>query len=207
MAAVFEQQITQSFCGVATATMMLNAMDGSKPCTQPYAPYPWFTQCNVLAGEKARKAVSVQRISMMGMTLKQHRDLLVANGVRAVCAHAGEATKQPAKDSGKDEQGNGCEALIDAAAFRKQVQVVLGKPGWQLAVNFKRAVLADDGKGGGHFSPIAAYHGPTDSVLVMDVARYKYPPFWVPLELLFKAMATRDGDSGRHRGAVYAFPL
>ena len=34
----------------------------------------------------------------------------------------------------------------------------------------------------------------------MDVARYKYPPFWVDADLLWQAMATPDTVSGRHRG-------
>ena len=32
--------------------------------------------------------------------------------------------------------------------------------------------------GDGHFSPVAGYHAGTDSVLVLDVARFKYPPYW-----------------------------
>ncbi|GEM_PF-566601 len=194
-----EQQITQSFCGVATATTILNSMDGSKPCTQPYAPYPWFTQCNIFH-KGAREHVNPDRVSRRGMTLQQNRMLLQTNGVRAGCAHAG-GTK-PATSGPND-----CETVDSAAAFRKRVKLFLGRPGWHMAVNFKRGVLSDNGKGGGHFSPLAAYHAPTDSVLILDVARYKYPPFWVPVELLYKAMATRDSDSKRNRGFVFAFPL
>jgi hypothetical protein len=54
-----------------------------------------------------------------------------------------------------------------------------------------RATMSD-GEGGGHFSPLAAYHEESDSFLVMDVARYKYPPFWVHADLLCQAMATPD---------------
>ena len=36
----------------------------------------------------------------------------------------------------------------------------------------------------------------------MDVARYKYPPFWVDADLLWQAMATPDSVSARHRGYV-----
>ena len=50
--------------------------------------------------------------------------------------------------------------------------------------------LSDDGQGGGHFSPLAAYNGKADDLLLMDVARYKYPPFWVDTDLLWQAMAT-----------------
>src|SRR5215831_12312635 len=71
-----------------------------------------------------------------------------------------------------------------------------------LLVNFSRATLSDDNTGGGHFSPLAAYNGRADDLLVMDVARYKFPPFWVDTDLLWQAMATTDTSSGRHRGYI-----
>ena len=52
--------------------------------------------------------------------------------------------------------------------------------------------------GAGHFSPIAAYAPASDMVLVMDVARFKYPPYWVPTTALFHAMRTTDPDAGPH---------
>ena len=61
---------------------------------------------------------------------------------------------------------------------------------------------SDDNEGGGHFSPLAAYNGNADDLLLMDVARYKYPPFWVDADLLWQAMATTDTSSGRHRGFI-----
>ena len=53
--------------------------------------------------------------------------------------------------------------------------------------------------GTGHFSPAAAYDAATDSVLVLDVARFKYPPHWVPLPLLHAAV-------GAHRGYAVLTP-
>jgi len=37
-------------------------------------------------------------------------------------------------------------------------------------------------------------------VLIMDTARFKYPPHWTPLELLVEAMRKIDADSGKPRG-------
>jgi Phytochelatin synthase len=34
----------------------------------------------------------------------------------------------------------------------------------------------------------------------LDVARFKYPPFWVPLRDIWEAMATRDDTSNEPRG-------
>ena len=36
--------------------------------------------------------------------------------------------------------------------------------------------------------------------LVLDVARFKYPPHWVPLSLLWEAMNTIDETIQKYRG-------
>lgn len=54
--------------------------------------------------------------------------------------------------------------------------------------------------GTGHFSPIGGYHAGRDMVLILDVARFKYPPHWVPLTLLWEAMDTIDKATGQRRG-------
>jgi len=57
-----------------------------------------------------------------------------------------------------------------------------------------------DQTGSGHFSPIGAYNPKTDMVLVLDVARFKYPPHWIPVPLMFKAMMQKDETTGVSRG-------
>lgn len=39
-------------------------------------------------------------------------------------------------------------------------------------------------------------------VLILDVARFKYPPHWVPLTLLWEAMDTIDNATGHRRGFI-----
>jgi hypothetical protein len=41
---------------------------------------------------------------------------------------------------------------------------------------------------------------PRNIVLILDVARFKYPPHWVSLPTLFAAMQTIDSASQRSRG-------
>lgn len=40
--------------------------------------------------------------------------------------------------------------------------------------------------GDGHFSPIGGYSAQEDMVLILDTARFKYPPHWVPLRMLYE---------------------
>jgi len=56
--------------------------------------------------------------------------------------------------------------------------------------------------GSGHFSPIGGYNSNKDLVLIMDVARFKYPPHWIPLSLLFDSINTIDIDSNKSRGYI-----
>jgi len=68
----------------------------------------------------------------------------------------------------------------------------------RMIVSFSREVLQQTGTG--HFSPIGALEPESDMVLVMDVARFKYSPFWVPTEMLFKALCTVDETTNEPRG-------
>ena len=58
---------------------------------------------------------------------------------------------------------------------------------------------------GGHISPLGAYDEKKDRFLILDVARYKYPPVWVKASDLFDAMNTTDASNGgKTRGYVVA---
>lgn len=63
---------------------------------------------------------------------------------------------------------------------------------------YDRASLSQTGSG--HFSPLGGYHAARDLVLVLDVARFKYPPHWLPLRQMFRAMLPLDTATGRSRG-------
>ena len=44
-------------------------------------------------------------------------------------------------------------------------------------MNYLRKAIGQER--GGHISPLAAYDAKSDRFLILDVARYKYPPVWV----------------------------
>ena len=72
-------------------------------------------------------------------------------------------------------------------------------PDTRLIVNFHRGPLF--GRGAGHFSPILGYLPDADLVFVGDV-NGDYRPFLVGTERLWRAVATRDGTSGKTRGLL-----
>ena len=79
-------------------------------------------------------------------------------------------------------------------------QGALAKPDVRIVANYNRKTLAQEGAG--HQSPIAAYDEASDSVLMLDVAKFKYPPAWIKLADLLQSMQTVDSDSGKSRGLV-----
>lgn len=61
--------------------------------------------------------------------------------------------------------------------------------GWQPHLTPKKkgsswTILVQTNKAGG-------YHAETDQVLILDVARFKYPPHWVPLKTLWEVQTLR----------------
>jgi glutathione gamma-glutamylcysteinyltransferase len=87
----------------------------------------------------------------------------------------------------------------DAAAWRSSLVAAARGEGVVIA-SYDRAGL--DQTGSGHFSPIGGYHAARDLVLVLDVARFKYPPHWISAERLWQAMHAIDPATGRSRGWI-----
>jgi glutathione gamma-glutamylcysteinyltransferase len=87
----------------------------------------------------------------------------------------------------------------DAAAWRSSLIAAARGDGVVIA-SYDRAGL--DQTGSGHFSPIGGYHAARDLVLVLDVARFKYPPHWISAERLWQAMHAIDPATGQSRGWI-----
>lgn len=191
----FETQHTQSFCSIATAAMLLNVLGVPKPIDPVYAPYPYFTQANVLGECALAKPVttnknraggehiSVAFIGTHGATLAEWRDYVACWADTAV-VYAAESSLE---------------------AFRARARTALeARPPRGVGLNLARRELGEEG--GGHMSPLAAYDKPTDRFLLLDVARYKYPGAWVRAAQLFAAMNSTDTTAGRSRGWIELVP-
>ncbi len=87
----------------------------------------------------------------------------------------------------------------DLTAWRASLTAAARGDGVVIA-SYNRANL--DQTGEGHFSPIGGYHAAMDLVLVLDVARFKYPPHWIPAERLWQAMHAIDPSTGHSRGWI-----
>ena len=181
LASHFVTQKTQTYCGVASIVMVLNALGVPAPEVPQYAPYRTFTQDNLLSA-RTDAILPRETLAAQGMTLDQIGAILSTEPVHAEVHHASE--------SSVDE-------------FRKLASAYLSERGHFVIVNYLRKALGEET--GGHISPLAAYDTKADRFLILDVARYKYPPVWVKTADLFAAMDTPDAaNGGKSRGFVLA---
>jgi len=168
-----ETQTQQSWCGLATICTVFNALHIT-PAPELHG-LPWWTQESLLEATGTEADVHPQ----MGLTLDQ---------VSYIASYRMASQAVHASDEGRGSVSQLREDLI--AVFQNSSRAI--------TVNFDRLFITS--KSGGHHSPLCAYDSVSDSVLLADVTRYKFPPMWVPLETLHAAVNTPDSASGLNRG-------
>lgn len=173
LAEQFHTQAEPAFCGLGSLVVALNAL-GVDPGRSWKGPWRWFGE------EMLDCCVALDDVRKVGLTLDEVGCLARCNGAHA---RVRRATDAPVAE---------LRAAIEAASRRPRGKVVVA--------SYSRATLGQTGSG--HFSPIGGLHAGRDLALLLDVARFKYPPHWVPVERLHAAMAPIDEATGRSRGWV-----
>ena len=177
-------QLNQAYCAVATVAAVLNSFMPllNVPIIDPlYAPHPYVTQLSLLRNNPCVHNTVIRYTSDWdgmfhapgGLTLAQTKALLECHlphwNVTAVSVDP---------------------ATVDSHTLRTNLVQALQDPTSRVLVNYDRATLGQ--AGGGHFSPLGAYNDGNDAFLILDVAKYKYPPVWVPAARLWQALGTVD---------------
>lgn len=172
----FEQVVT--FCGPASVAAVANSLDIPRP--SPDRLYSWtlFTQ-DLLFNEANQKLKPYAHVEHEGLTLAQLDTFIENVGMNADHYFADETSVED---------------------LREALRTTLSDPNARFIANYSRKALPQDGDG--HISPVAAYDEDTDTVLILDVAKYKYPPVWVTIETLHAGMTMKDSSSNRSRGFV-----
>ncbi|KAK9733768.1 hypothetical protein RND81_04G090900 [Saponaria officinalis] len=166
----FQTQSEPAYCGLASLSMVLNALS-IDPGRTWKGPWRWFDEsmldcCEPLEKVKA-KGISFGKLTCLG--------------------HCAGANVQAFRTS---------ESSI--SEFRNYIKACTKSDDCHIISSYHRGVFKQTGTG--HFSPLGGYHAGRDMVLILDVARFKYPPHWIPLTLLWDAMNTVDSATGEHRG-------
>ena len=179
LASYVDTQERLTFCGISSMAAALNSLPTMvRPITPELAPHPFFTEESIFT-EATTKVKSRDDVLKGGLTLDQIRQYLAALGANPKIYY-------------------GSDLSVDE--LRKIIKSSLANPNQRVMAVFDRKVLNQ--LGSGHFSPIGAYDSKSDSVLILDVAKFKYPPFWVKTSDLLASLKTIDPDSGKSRGIV-----
>lgn len=173
-----DTQKEPTYCGVASAIMVLNALEIDRPPWKDKSNFKLFMQEHFFTPE-VEQIITKQKAASKGIDLFMLAQAIKTFGVSV-------------------ELIKGTDLTLDT--LRKTILRTLHTKDTYMIANYYRPAVKQTGTG--HFSPIAAYDEESDSVLVMDVARYRYPPTWVPLTMLLESMQAFDNESGSARGLL-----
>ena len=168
----FTTQKTLTYCGIASAVMVLNAVGIAPPVDSQHAPYRYFNQDNFF-NDSVKHIVTPEAVQKNGIDLTTLSQVIERYGLTVKLFHANK---------------------LNVKTFRATLQQAISHKQF-IIVNFLRTQLHQ--QGGGHHSPIAAYDKQTDRFLILDVARFKYPAYWVKTKALWDAVNTLDSDAYR----------
>lgn len=193
----YQPQINPVYCGVASSTIILNALNyGQIPdqkTTKISRPngekldFKIFTQEGFL-NEKTNKIKSREVIEYKTPAQNGEYDPGISIHDLSLILSQSYHLKTTQISIEKNNQ----ESITK---FRQTVKNIFSEKGKFLIANFDGRILSRESSG--HFSPLVAYDEESDSILVMDVALHKNQWFWANIEDLVKAMNTKDGENYR----------
>lgn len=156
----------------------------------------WDTATAALPVQERRAMADVRGA---GMSLAEFAALSRAVGLHAVERRADSSSLSDFQEAVWEALGCGVGCGNEGGGAHRHTPFG-ARGGTHVVVSFNRTALKQTGEG--HFSPLGGYSRRHAAVLVMDVARFKYPPYWVPLSALWESMQPLDPATGRPRGYV-----
>lgn len=175
-------QTTEAACSLASATMVVNAVRGGR--AGEMVP----TQSDVLAAAAdATWRAGVATDDGIGASGAKLAGCLG----RALTAYdvATDVVHVPVPDAG------------EAAPRLREALAGLERGDRLMIAHFHMAHVIGAGDYG-HFSPLGAWDATNNRVLVLDVYRVTFEPYWVPFERLLAGMAAQDRVAGDPRGWI-----
>lgn len=176
----YVSQSNRGFCSIASSVMVFNALNMQPLPSIANAHKDYFTQENILTKEIIDDC-DINFIKNDGRNIDNLAPILEKFPVNIKVYHANE---------------------ISFEEFQEIIGEIYSKHHTKsyIIICYYRPILGQIG--GGHFSPIGAYDKITNSALIMDVSRYRYPPFWVSMEKLWDAINTLDKTNNIYRGFI-----
>lgn len=134
-------------------------------------------------------------VRKQGITIDQFCCLARCNGVERTV---------PVRPPALDKPNVADDRPESLRAFRDAIVTCVKQDQYTMVVSYSRKGLQQTGDG--HFSPIGGYDDVTDSCLILDVARFKYPPHWVKVDVLYNALRYCDSVTKQPRGWIILRP-
>lgn len=178
----WDAQVNQAYCAVATTAALLNSFRGhiDLPIDPAYSPFAYATQHNLwnkcTSHKVIRRSHNYDGIleAPGGLGMDQTKLLLECN--------------LPEDFSVKAVHLDPSAVSVDA--MRQDLKEAIESDDARVMINYNR--VSANQVGGGHWSPLGSYNVERDAFLVMDVAKYKYPPAWITTDLLYASLSTFD---------------
>lgn len=184
-----EQFITQSepsYCSLSTLAMVLNALNYD-PKKIWKGSWRWVSEEMFHCETKSICGHTLEKVQKQGLNFAEFESLAKCHGVKISSHRVCHNSEHVCGSIGLSKFRNN---IIETSKNNDASKFIVA--------NFSRKFLNQTGDG--HFSPIAGYHRGKDMVLILDVARFKYPPYWVSTKDLWDAMAVQDVSTGLTRG-------
>ncbi|KAA8492590.1 Glutathione gamma-glutamylcysteinyltransferase [Porphyridium purpureum] len=185
-------QSLPAFCALSSLVQVLNALEVD-PGRVWKGPWRWWDETFLDC------CLPLSVVEQNGITLPEFICVAQCQGLRV------QAYQPEADTPGKRISAAGVIGLSEfRAIIVRTCTATKPRQSGFLVVSYSRKTLGQTGDG--HFSPLGAYHAPTDTVLILDTARFKYSPHWVSVALLYEAMIPHDSATDGPRGLVHLMP-
>ncbi|KAJ3097720.1 hypothetical protein HK100_005277 [Physocladia obscura] len=174
-------QSEPAFCGLGSLAIVLNALE-IDPNRSWKGVWRWYDETLLDC------CPPLETVKRNGITFDEFASLAACNGLSVTA-------KRPSTTNTTI-----INATITKDEFIQDLKRICSNPDGthQIVVSFSRPVLGQSGDG--HFSPVACFHEESGMVLVLDVARFKYPSYFVHVDQLYDAMKPVDVVTGQSRG-------
>jgi len=206
----FQPQIKPTYCGVASAVMVLNGLRIESGLRIDSGLEVSIPNCHG-GGEMAYNSYS--QLTFLNEETDTVKARGAVEGVTVLCGQTGNIVFEPGLNlkqlakklriyllnvvtkEAKTNSENSQPSSQPVKRFRQNLMAHLNDNRTFIIANYHGRTIGKNV--GGHFSPIAAYHEETDSCLIMDVAGHKHPWFWINIHDLYAAMTVPDGTQPR----------
>lgn len=157
-------------CGLGSLAMVLNSLE-MDPGQQWKGVWRWYSE------DMLDCCAPLDIVKQKGITFGEFACLARCNGLDVIARRANRTNKQE---------------------FLEAIQRACSQQHEHVVVSYSRPALQQTGDG--HFSPLGSYNQKRHMVLVLDVARFKYPSYWVPFDILWESLQAIDQGTGKPRG-------